>query len=84
MQNTHEGAFIFFAVWSLGSTFFVWFFVPETTNRTLEDMDAVFGDNAGASDENEKAGIRSSLRTTRSSRRSATLKEAQEPLEERA
>lgn len=40
------GTYIFFAAFCLLAFLFVWLFVPETKGRSLEDMDAVFGDSA--------------------------------------
>lgn len=38
--------YIFFAAFCLLAFFFALFIVPETRNKSLEDMDAVFGDNS--------------------------------------
>lgn len=40
------GTYIFFAAFCLMAFFFTWFCVPETKGKSLEDMDAVFGDSA--------------------------------------
>ncbi|KAK4892811.1 hypothetical protein LTR27_008725 [Elasticomyces elasticus] len=40
------GTYIFFAAFCLMAFFFVWFCVPETKGKSLEDMDVVFGDTA--------------------------------------
>lgn len=40
------GTYIFFAAFAFIAFFFVWFCVPETKGKSLEDMDVVFGDNA--------------------------------------
>ena len=39
------GTYIFFAAFCLIALVWVWFFIPETNGRTLEQMDFVFGDN---------------------------------------
>ena len=44
VQNTGFGAYVFFAVFCGLSWVWTWFVVPETTGRTLEQMDAVFKD----------------------------------------
>jgi len=44
LANIGFGTYIFFAAFCLIAFFFVWFCVPETKGRSLEDMDAVFGD----------------------------------------
>lgn len=41
------GTFIFFGLVCLLGAAFVWFLVPETKNLTLEEMDEIFGDEAG-------------------------------------
>jgi len=41
------GTFIFFGAICFIGAGFVWWFVPETKNLTLEEMDEVFGDAAG-------------------------------------
>lgn len=38
------GTYVFFAAFCLVAFFFVWFIVPETKRKSLEDMDEVFGD----------------------------------------
>jgi hypothetical protein len=40
------GTYIFFAAFCLLASLFVWFCVPETKGKSLEDMDAVFEDSA--------------------------------------
>lgn len=44
LEKMRFGTYIFFAAFSFISFFFVWFLVPETKLRTLEEMDEVFGD----------------------------------------
>ncbi|MBW0519568.1 hypothetical protein O181_059283 [Austropuccinia psidii MF-1] len=64
IQKTHQGAFLFFGGNSLLSFVFVWFFVPETANTSLEDMDKVFGDAIGADDALKKSNLLELLRRT--------------------
>jgi sugar porter (SP) family MFS transporter len=40
------GTYIFFAAFCLLAGLFTFFFIPETRNKSLEDMDEVFGDTA--------------------------------------
>ncbi|EGN99929.1 hypothetical protein SERLA73DRAFT_122035 [Serpula lacrymans var. lacrymans S7.3] len=42
----HGGTYFFFSAFALLSFFTTWLFIPETRGRTLEEMDAAFGDNA--------------------------------------
>ena len=46
VQNTGFGAYVFFAVFCLLSGAWTFFFVPETTGKTLEQMDEVFKDRS--------------------------------------
>lgn len=41
------GTFVFFGLMCVIGAAFVYFLVPETKNLTLEEMDEVFGDEAG-------------------------------------
>ncbi|RDW57516.1 hypothetical protein BP6252_13776 [Coleophoma cylindrospora] len=50
VQNTGFGAYIFFAVFCLGSFAWTYFCVPETNGKTLEEMDEVFKDRGNAED----------------------------------
>lgn len=51
IQGTRAfGAYTFFAVFCFLSGVWVYFFVPETKGRSLEDMDRVFGDHAAEAD----------------------------------
>jgi hypothetical protein len=45
------GTFIFFGLMCVFAAIFVYWFVPETKNLTLEEMDEVFGDEAGTGKE---------------------------------
>ncbi|CZR67022.1 probable transporter (major facilitator superfamily) [Phialocephala subalpina] len=46
LNSITYGTYIFFAAFALIALAFVYFLVPETRGKTLEDMDAVFGDSA--------------------------------------
>jgi hypothetical protein len=50
VQNTGFGAYVFFAVFSLLAFFWAYFCVPETSGKTLEQMDEVFKDRGNAVD----------------------------------
>ncbi|KAF6823366.1 MFS monosaccharide transporter [Colletotrichum plurivorum] len=54
IQGTGFGAYVFFAAFCALSFFWVWFFVPETKGKTLEQMDEVFGDRTGVDDVHKK------------------------------
>ncbi|KAI0030130.1 general substrate transporter [Vararia minispora EC-137] len=49
LQHLRFGTFIFFGVFSFLGGLFILLFVPETKGLTLEEMDEVFGDEAGTS-----------------------------------
>ena len=57
VQNTGYGAYTFFAVFCLLAFVFTFFCVPETMGRTLEQMDAVFGDISSEAEEARKVRI---------------------------
>lgn len=49
------GTFIFFGLICFIAAAFIFFLVPETKNLTLEEMDEIFGDEAGnAADDRER------------------------------
>jgi hypothetical protein len=43
------GAYIFLGAMCMLAAAYVYFFVPETKNRTLDELDELFGDNSGRS-----------------------------------
>ncbi|KAA8900218.1 general substrate transporter [Sphaerosporella brunnea] len=45
LETITYGTYIFFAVFTLMGAGFIFWFVPETANKSLEDMDRVFGSN---------------------------------------
>lgn len=57
VQNTGYGAYTFFAVFCLLAFVFTFFCVPETMGKTLEQMDAVFGDVSSEAEEARKVRI---------------------------
>ncbi|KAJ5708525.1 hypothetical protein N7488_008326 [Penicillium malachiteum] len=50
LQAWEWGTYIFFAVFLAIGIVWVWFFLPETKNASLEEMDRVFGSNTGERD----------------------------------
>jgi len=54
IHKTQFGAFIFFGCITLIGAFYVWFFVPETKGRTLEEMDELFGTTGLAAADSER------------------------------
>ncbi|CCX34367.1 Similar to Sugar transport protein 9; acc. no. Q9SX48 [Pyronema omphalodes CBS 100304] len=61
VQKSPYGAFAFFAVFSFLSGVWSYFVVPETAGRTLEDMDAIWGDDQGRLDKERTALVVSRL-----------------------
>lgn len=51
------GTYIFFAVWSALGGIFIWFCIPETKGKTLEEMDQVFGSHSSAEELEEFAKV---------------------------
>ncbi|PFH53022.1 hypothetical protein AMATHDRAFT_79415 [Amanita thiersii Skay4041] len=47
LEHLKFGTFVFFGAFSLMGGLFVLFFVPETKNLTLEEMDELFGSSSG-------------------------------------
>ncbi|KAG2417530.1 hypothetical protein HFD88_008749 [Aspergillus terreus] len=57
VENTGYGAYVFFAVFCLLALVWTFFFVPETRNRTLEQMDHVFKDNSSEAEQERRHAI---------------------------
>lgn len=55
------GTYVFFAAFCLIALIWVWFFIPETNGRTLEQMDFVFGDNQSSHEQARRARIEQEL-----------------------
>lgn len=57
VEGTGYGAYVFFAIFCLLSLFWVYWFVPETAGKTLEEMDHVFNDLSSAGEEERRERI---------------------------
>ncbi|EGU73654.1 hypothetical protein FOXB_15823 [Fusarium oxysporum f. sp. conglutinans Fo5176] len=68
VRETGFGAYVFFAVFCLLSFVWVWFSVPETNGKSLEEMDSVFKDRTGVADIAKKDRILAEVYTERLSR----------------
>jgi hypothetical protein len=55
------GTYIFFAGFCLLMFLWVWFLVPETRHKSLEEMDAVSGDDLGQADHERMREIMSEI-----------------------
>ncbi|CEL11803.1 hypothetical protein ASPCAL14899 [Aspergillus calidoustus] len=61
IQDTGYGAYVFFAVFCILAFIWAYFFVPETSGRTLEQMDAVFKDNSSSAERARRSAIENEL-----------------------
>ncbi|ORY74340.1 putative MFS monosaccharide transporter [Protomyces lactucae-debilis] len=57
IDGTGYGAYVFFGAFCFLCGIWVYFFVPETAGRSLEEMDKVFGDSAGTQEEERRRTI---------------------------
>lgn len=62
VQKTGFGAYVFFATFCVLSGVWTFLFVPETKERTLEDMDTLFKDNIGSVARERKRAVEAELR----------------------
>ncbi|CRG84569.1 putative quinate permease [Talaromyces islandicus] len=62
VQKTGFGAYVFFAVFCVLSGVWTFLFVPETKERTLDDMDTLFKDNIGTIARERKRAVEAKLR----------------------
>lgn len=58
------GTYIFFAAWLALGGLFVYFFIPETRGKTLEEMDAAFGSHTSQDDIEELAKVQQEVGLT--------------------
>ncbi|RFU29237.1 hypothetical protein B7463_g7086, partial [Scytalidium lignicola] len=63
IQNTGYKTYVFFCVFCVLALIWVWFVVPETRGRTLEEMDYVFHDNIGEAEAARRARIEVEIST---------------------
>jgi MFS family permease len=61
LETIGYGTYIFFAAFALIAFFFTWFFIPETKGKSLEEMDAVFGDTTAHEEKTRLYTIAASL-----------------------
>lgn len=61
LETIGYGTYIFFAAFALIAFFFTWFFIPETKGKSLEEMDAVFGDTTAHEEKARLYAIAASL-----------------------
>lgn len=59
------GMYLFFAVWLALGAAFVYFIVPETNGKTLEEMDMVFGSITAQEDKEALDAVRAEVGLTR-------------------
>jgi len=58
------GTYIFFSVWTVLGGAFIYFCVPETKGKTLEEMDMVFGSHTSSEDMEEMGKVQERLGLT--------------------
>jgi MFS family permease len=61
LNKTGYGTYVFFCAFCVLAIIWVWFCVPETNGRTLEEMDHVFKDNTSELEQARRARIEAEL-----------------------
>jgi sugar porter (SP) family MFS transporter len=61
MESIGYGTYLFFAAFAAIAFAFTWFFIPETRGKSLEEMDAVFGDTTAHEEKTRLFNIAASL-----------------------
>jgi sugar porter (SP) family MFS transporter len=61
LESIGYGTYLFFAAFALIAFFFTWFVIPETKGKSLEEMDAVFGDTTAHEEKTRLYNIAQSL-----------------------
>lgn len=61
IEGISYGTYIFFASFCLIALVWVWFFIPETNGRTLEQMDYVFKDTQSNEEKERRARIEAAM-----------------------
>ena len=61
LKGIDWGTYIFFSFWCLAGAGFLWFFIPETSGKTLEEMDAAFGSHSSQEDMDELGRIQQEI-----------------------
>lgn len=61
IQGIGFGTYVFFAVFCVLAIIWVYFFIPETNGRTLEQMDFVFKDNQSNIEKERRARIEADM-----------------------
>lgn len=61
LETISYGTYFFFAAFALIAFLFTWFIIPETKGKTLEEMDAVFGDTTAHEEKTRLFNIAQSL-----------------------
>ena len=61
LESIGFGTYIFFAAFALIAFVFTWFLIPETRGKSLEEMDAVFGDSTAHEEKTRLYNIAQSL-----------------------
>lgn len=69
IQNIGFGTYIFFACWCFIAATFAFFFVPETSNLTLEQIDRLFKDHSAEEEAEIKKDVTQEVRRESMSRR---------------
>ncbi|KAF1944743.1 D-xylose-proton symporter [Clathrospora elynae] len=61
LESIGYGTYLFFAAFALIAFVFTWFLIPETKGKSLEEMDAVFGDTTAHEEKSRLYNIAQSL-----------------------
>jgi hypothetical protein len=61
IESIGYGTYLFFAAFAAIAFAFTWFVIPETKGKTLEEMDAVFGDTTAHEEKTRLYTIAASL-----------------------